>query len=297
MIFLKALVLLLASVEADFAEVNLVSKKARGQLSLIGTRSGTNANSAHRLEAHHNPRTLAEKEKLEAYHDKLIRDRVPITHASLEKNHPDIPSAGTNPKNNNPKRNLRQSSQRITVESLPKHQQACDGIRKIVQCKDNVPEEVCKAELVKVGVQVLSDMPRTVFFAICVDSEAEAGVVAALTDVDGIEDDPPRTLSVVKESIVKRDLQASQQETPYGITLVRAPEFWGRYNGKQGDGIKVCVIDTGLLLSHEDIRDGDVTGTDQAELVTPVRTYSNVEAIDIMFTLRLNIPFTPFLVE
>jgi subtilisin family serine protease len=113
-------------------------------------------------------------------------------------------------------------------------------------------------------------MPKTVFFAICVDSEADAAIVAALTNVDGVEDDPPRTLSVVEGSFVKRRLQAFQQVTPYGIEMVNAPGFWSRYNGNQGSGIKVCVIDTGLLLSHEDIRDGDVSGSDGAGLLSPV---------------------------
>ena len=146
----------------------------------------------------------------------------------------------------------------------------CTGTRKIVHCKDDVPESVCKEDLIKSGVQVLSDMPKTVFFAVCVDSEADAAIVAALTNVEGIEDDLVRTLSVMEGSMVQRDLQACEQVTPYGINLVRAPEFWSRYNGTQGAGVKVCVIDSGLDISHEDIRDGDVSGSDTKGLFSPV---------------------------
>jgi hypothetical protein len=147
---------------------------------------------------------------------------------------------------------------------------SCSGTRKIVHCKDDVPESVCKEDLIKSGVQVLLDMPKTVFFAVCVDSEADAAIVAALTSVEGIEDDPVRTLSVVEGSMAKRELQVCEQVTPYGIDMVRAPEFWNTYNGTQGAGVIVCVIDSGLDLSHEDIRDGDVSGSDTEGLLSPV---------------------------
>jgi hypothetical protein len=161
--------------------------------------------------------------------------------------------------------------QPVTVQpSVP-----CTGTRKIVHCKDDVPESVCKEDLIKAGVQVLLDMPKTIFFAVCVDSAADAAIVAELTTVEGIEDDPVRTLSVMEGSMVKRDLPACEQVTPYGIDMVKAPEFWSRYNGTQGAGIKVCVIDTGLDLSHEDIRDGDVSGSDTEGLLSPVSCSMN----------------------
>ena len=163
------------------------------------------------------------------------------------------------------KRNSIKNTDEVNAQSAP-----CTGTRKIVHCKDDVPESVCKEDLIKSGVQVLSDMPKTVFFAVCVDSEADAAIVAALTNVEGIEDDPVRTLNVMEGSMAKRDLQACEQVTPYGIDMVKAPGFWSRYNGNQGAGVKVCVIDSGLDITHEDIRDGDVSGSDTKGLVSPV---------------------------
>jgi subtilisin family serine protease len=87
--------------------------------------------------------------------------------------------------------------------------------------------------------------------------------------VEAVEDDPPCTLSVVEGSMVERHLQASQQITPYGINLVRAPDFWNQY-GKRGAGIKVCVIDSGLRRTHRDIRGGDLSGSNGEGLVIPV---------------------------
>ena len=188
--------------------------------------------------------------------------------------------------------NPRQVVKPVTVQKSAK----CTGTRKIVQCKDDVSEAVCKEDLIKSGVQVLSDMPKTVFFAICVDSESDAAIVAELTNVEGVEDDPPRTLSVVEGSMVKRRLQGFEQLTPYGVELVKAPEFWSRYNGNQGAGIKVCVIDSGLRLSHEDIRDGDVSGSEGIGLLSPVSyavkcrfsLYNGVSLLVIQSRLRFS---------
>jgi hypothetical protein len=136
----------------------------------------------------------------------------------------------------------------------------CVGMKKIVQCKDGVQEEDCQQTLVDQGVEVVSDMPGTPFFAICADSQEEIDLVAKLTNVHGVEDDPPRTLSYVRGSDVVRQLQRDEQVVPYGIDLVKAREFWGQY-GAQGEGVTVCVIDTGLSTSHEDVTDGDFSGS------------------------------------
>lgn len=223
------------------------------------------------------PRALSEKEKgdkqQQHHHETtLLVDRPLFTHQGLEKIHPLPPQKEEveNEDETRKKRHLRQGSHRVTMEVLKTKPVACPGLKKIVQCKDNVPEDTCKEDLTQAGVQVLSDMPETPFFSICVDSEADAAIVAELTDVEGVEDDPPRTLSVVEGSTVERHLQAFQQVIPYGIDLVKAREFWQQYNGNRGAGKKVCVIDTGLRASHEDMQGGDISGSDDRSLVTPV---------------------------
>ena len=71
----------------------------------------------------------------------------------------------------------------------------------------------------------------------------------------------PNVVSV--EADVKRYLAAKpvpptdpyvEQVMPYGIERVQAPQVWKK--GYEGEGVTVCIIDTGLYDQHEDI-DGD----------------------------------------
>ncbi len=63
-------------------------------------------------------------------------------------------------------------------------------------------------------------------------------------DIEYIERDPVR--------------QPLAQEIPYGIDLVKAPLVWPTATGANR---KVCIIDSGLYVAHEDIQDGSVTGS------------------------------------
>jgi subtilisin family serine protease len=142
----------------------------------------------------------------------------------------------------------------------------CEGIQLIVTCRDGT-EEICRQELGGADVEIVHEIPNTDFFAVCVENEDEANAVKQLTEVDEVEDDPVRTLSYLPESEVRRELQEGQT-IPYGVGLVKANDFWSAYNNK-GSGKTVCVIDTGLRADHEDIKDGDLDGSNDQDLVTP----------------------------
>ena len=66
-----------------------------------------------------------------------------------------------------------------------------------------------------------------------------------------MEVDPPRYLAVAP---MPSDSTADSQVEPYGVVRVQAPLVWAE--GFEGEGVTVCVIDTGLYVAHEDI-DGD----------------------------------------
>lgn len=56
------------------------------------------------------------------------------------------------------------------------------------------------------------------------------------------------------------------QETPWGISRVKAPEAWAM---SQGAGVKVCVVDTGIDLDHPDLQT-NIVGSFNA--ITPTKS-------------------------
>ena len=63
-------------------------------------------------------------------------------------------------------------------------------------------------------------------------------------NIQFIEPDPPRT--------------PLGQVRPYGIDMVQAPATWA--TGAAGDGITVCVIDSGIHAAHEDFQGVNLAG-------------------------------------
>mmetsp|Transcript_46036 Transcript_46036/g.112413 ORF Transcript_46036/g.112413 Transcript_46036/m.112413 type:complete len:836 (+) Transcript_46036:444-2951(+) len=60
-------------------------------------------------------------------------------------------------------------------------------------------------------------------------------------------------------------LLQSNQLMPYGVDLLRAPDVWEQF-GTKGEGVIVCVLDSGVEASHPDL---DVVGYEGFELVQP----------------------------
>ena len=54
-----------------------------------------------------------------------------------------------------------------------------------------------------------------------------------------------------------------EQVVPYGIEYVQAPEVWA--DGYFGDGVKVCIIDTGYGAHHDDLQGIVVEGYSQVD--------------------------------
>ncbi len=179
----------------------------------------------------------------------------------------------------------RQQKQEFTAQTLRRRTtETCEGVRKIVTCKKDTSEETCKKNLLAAGVVLVSDMPNTPFFAVCIDAEERALVLAGLSDVASVEDDPLRTLSYIPTSEVVKPMQTSEQVIPYGVELVKAPEFWDMY-GKRGEGMKVCVIDSGLRTTHEDLIAGDLSGSSDSSVVTPWDGFSGSHGTHVTGTI------------
>lgn len=77
-----------------------------------------------------------------------------------------------------------------------------------------------------------------------------------------VEIDPVRSINLVESS---RELQ---QSVPFGIEMVRAQETWDEF-GVRGEGIKVCVMDSGLFSEHTDLTASNLSGYTGSEAVDP----------------------------
>jgi len=79
-----------------------------------------------------------------------------------------------------------------------------------------------------------------------VAAELSPALLASLRanpDIESIEPDPVRV--------------PLAQQTPFGIDMVQAPLVWPQGSASNR---KVCIIDSGLYVAHEDIQDGSVSG-------------------------------------
>jgi len=78
-----------------------------------------------------------------------------------------------------------------------------------------------------------------------------------------IEEDPERSIPVTVESSRKLN-----QQTSFGIDMVRARESWDEF-GVRGEGIRVCVMDSGLFSAHSDLTSSKISGYNGPEAFTP----------------------------
>lgn len=71
--------------------------------------------------------------------------------------------------------------------------------------------------------------------------------------LDGVRSNP--NVEYVEADVIRRPMA---QQQPYGIGMVQAPETWA--TGTTGDGMTVCVIDSGIHSSHEDFQGVNLAG-------------------------------------
>jgi serine protease len=75
---------------------------------------------------------------------------------------------------------------------------------------------------------------------------------------------PERALNALKNNpaveFVEEDAKRypMAQSTPYGVTMVQADQVWA--TGVTGANRKVCIIDSGFYMGHEDLQTSGVTG-------------------------------------
>ena len=92
--------------------------------------------------------------------------------------------------------------------------------------------------------------------------ESEVESLKANPDVEVVHDDVPRYPLYIPESAKRYRLQTDEEIIPYGIDMVQAREVWKL--GARGQNVTVCVVDTGVDSTHEDL--SRVSGLDSSEL-------------------------------
>ena len=139
-----------------------------------------------------------------------------------------------------------------------------DVQRMVVTCDKDVDQESCLAKLSSKGshVRVVHDL-RGHGFAIEVDSATKHDLeVMGVT----VTDDALREPLYLEDTIqYHRNLA---QTIPYGLGLTNVTGVWEKY-GVRGEGVKICVLDTGVRATHPDFRWSNLTGYTGDEAVTP----------------------------
>jgi subtilisin family serine protease len=62
-------------------------------------------------------------------------------------------------------------------------------------------------------------------------------------------------------------MQALGQQIPYGVSMIKANAFWSAKLDRGGSA-KVCIIDTGLNIGHEDMQGVTVSGSTDSSVVS-----------------------------
>jgi serine protease len=143
-----------------------------------------------------------------------------------------------------------------------------DGTQFVVACTAGT-EEHCYRELTDAGAVIVNRLVGEDYFVVCVDTPSELALLKSLTNVEDLEEDPIRSLSYLPEltrPVDRREL-LSGQTVPDGVMMVRADAFWGQ---DRGGNSRVCIIDTGLYVGHEDMQGATHAGSDNGnQVVTP----------------------------
>jgi hypothetical protein len=145
--------------------------------------------------------------------------------------------------------------------------------RYVVKCAAGISIAKCEEDILNTSgesVTIVNPMPNTDMFAVEM-YEPQSQEMSLKTHVDHIEDDPPRfLLKNLRSSSSNPDGGGGRtliQNEGYGIDNVNAQAVWDGYrdivgeSAAKGGRTKVCVIDTGLRSTHDDLDEARLSGS------------------------------------
>lgn len=154
-----------------------------------------------------------------------------------------------------------------------KRAQQSDSSRRIVvmcDAEETTKECVQRLDALK-GVKVIHKLKKLHRVAISVKESVLEDVIALGLEV---HDDPIREPMNIPESLVVHDtihrkLQSgNDDQVPYGVSMVKAPDVWAEF-GTKGEGVRVCVMDSGIYRSHPDFVRSNLYGYSGTEAGVP----------------------------
>jgi len=164
----------------------------------------------------------------------------------------------------------------VVLAVNPVNGQNQETVRVWVSYQSGRKAEVFQA-LDRVNVSVHYDFPELEAYVVSLPAAALSGILHNPFVLE-VEVDPVRVpIEPLKSSIETRladTIDVSGQIVPWGIDAVQARDVWDPdrdaivdEGDPSGEGIKVCIIDTGYYGAHEDLKDvGDgVTGMSQVD--------------------------------
>ena len=121
---------------------------------------------------------------------------------------------------------------------------------KIVGFKDKITFEEGEGILLDYGIKIKKHLPLA-NACLCLLDEISAGFksLAADDNIEFIEDDYLARIQVLASTT--ETLKIASQNIPWGVRKIEAPDVWKRC---QGEGIKEGIIDTGIDLTHPDLK-------------------------------------------
>ncbi len=134
--------------------------------------------------------------------------------------------------------------------------QAADNgrVRMIVAYKAGNAQAAASA-VTALGGRVIDTIEDSDALAVSVPRSAVAALRAARA-VDYVEEDLVRTIQGMRTPVRTNALPGTPQTTPYGITQVQADQV----SGTPAWSPKICIIDSGIDATHEDLAGNNLSG-------------------------------------